>query len=82
MVRALQPLSSLGIVHADVRPDYITLVDRRQQPARDPLVGFCPSVRVHAFFQAQDCRALLLGVHPISEATDLLVNGGTSTETE
>lgn len=82
MVGALQHLSSFGIVHADVRPDYITVVDRRQQPARVPPVGFSPSDRLHAFFQAQDCRTLLLGVHHITEAIDLLANGGTSAETE
>lgn len=82
MVRALQHLSSFGVAHADVRPDYITVVDRRQQPVRVPLVGFSPSVWVHAFSQAQDCGTLLLGAHPITEAVDLLVNGGTSPETE
>lgn len=46
---ALQHLSSFRTVRADVRLDYIMVVDRRQQPFRVPLLGF------GLLFQIRDC---------------------------
>ncbi|TWW56108.1 Homeodomain-interacting protein kinase 3 [Takifugu flavidus] len=61
---ALQHLRSFKIVHADIRPENIMIVDRRQQPIR---------VRYRA-------PEVLLGIHPLTEAIDIWSTGATLVE--
>lgn len=81
---ALQHLSSFRIVHADVRPENIMVVDRRQQPIRVRLIDFGLAFRVgdHPFFQAPGYRApeVLLGIQPLTEAIDMWSTGATLLE--
>lgn len=84
MAAALQHLSSLRIVHADIRPENIMVVDRRQQPIRVCLIDFGLAFRVgdHPFFQAPGYRApeVLLGIQPLTEAIDMWSMGATLVE--
>uniref|UniRef100_A0A674PNQ6 Protein kinase domain-containing protein n=1 Tax=Takifugu rubripes TaxID=31033 RepID=A0A674PNQ6_TAKRU len=72
---ALQYLRSFKIVHADIRPENIMIVDRRQQPIRVRLVDFGLAFQIgdRPFFQATGYRApeVLLGFQPLTEAIDL-----------
>lgn len=81
---ALQHLSSLRIVHADVRPENIMVVDRRQQPIRVRLIDFGLAFRVgdHPLLQAPGYRApeVLLGIQPLTEAIDMWSVGATLVE--
>lgn len=81
---ALWHLSSCRIVHADVRPDNIMLVDRTQQPIRVRLIDFGLAFHVgkRPFFQAPGYRApeALLGIHPLTEAVDMWSLGATIME--
>uniref|UniRef100_A0A3B5K3Z2 Protein kinase domain-containing protein n=1 Tax=Takifugu rubripes TaxID=31033 RepID=A0A3B5K3Z2_TAKRU len=81
---ALQHLRSFKIVHADIRPENIMIVDRRQQPIRVRLVDFGLSFQIgdRPFFQATGYRApeVLLGIHPLTEAIDIWSTGATLVE--
>uniref|UniRef100_A0A674MKL4 Protein kinase domain-containing protein n=1 Tax=Takifugu rubripes TaxID=31033 RepID=A0A674MKL4_TAKRU len=81
---ALQHLRSFKIVHADIRPENIMIVDRKQQPIRVRLVDFGLSFQIgnRPFFQATGYRApeVLLGIHPLTEAIDIWSTGATLVE--
>lgn len=81
---ALQHLRSFRIVHADVRPENIMIVDRRQQPMRVRLIDFGLAFRVgdRPFFQAPGYRApeVLLDIQPLTEAIDMWSLGATLVE--
>lgn len=54
LTTALTHLESVGIIQADIKPDNIMIVDRRQQPLKVKLIDFGISRRVAAAVP-EDC---------------------------
>ncbi|XP_043943148.1 homeodomain-interacting protein kinase 2-like [Protopterus annectens] len=74
---ALIKLKSLGIMHADIKPENIMLVDQARQPYRIKLIDFGLAIHVsradcHSYFGTRYYRApeMMLGL-PLSEAFDM-----------
>uniref|UniRef100_A0A3Q3VR94 Protein kinase domain-containing protein n=1 Tax=Mola mola TaxID=94237 RepID=A0A3Q3VR94_MOLML len=83
---ALSHLNSIGIVHADLKPDNVMVVDRHQQPLKVKLINFGQAQLVSAInpdvpIQTLSYRApeVMLGI-PFNEAIDVWSLGLTATE--
>ncbi|XP_066559082.1 uncharacterized protein LOC136749046 [Amia ocellicauda] len=77
LATALLKLKSLGIIHADLKPDNIMLVDQERQPCRVKLIDFGLATHVSqtdfpAYLQTRYYRApeMILGLR-VSEAIDM-----------
>uniref|UniRef100_A0A3B3CJQ6 Protein kinase domain-containing protein n=1 Tax=Oryzias melastigma TaxID=30732 RepID=A0A3B3CJQ6_ORYME len=78
---ALKGLKSIGLVHTDIKPDNIMLVDSKSQPLRVKLIDFGLSLKLDdlitgSIFQTMPYRApeVRLGL-PLNEAIDMWALG-------
>ncbi|KAL3981301.1 sialic acid binding Ig-like lectin 15 [Sarotherodon galilaeus] len=81
MLVALSTLKSIGIMHADIKPDNIMLVNQSRQPFKVKLIDFgyaTPPVNIPcgAIIQALGYRApeVMLGI-PVTESADMWALG-------
>uniref|UniRef100_A0A3Q4C0B0 Protein kinase domain-containing protein n=1 Tax=Mola mola TaxID=94237 RepID=A0A3Q4C0B0_MOLML len=85
LATALYHLSSIGIVHADIKPENVMLVDRSRQPLKVKLIDFGLAYPVHgkpcAVVQTVGYRApeVMLDI-PFDEAIDMWSLGVTAAE--